>query len=289
LDALIVAIVHMDHQANDADWQLWAHMCLPNNLEMREDYRVTQAARAKQKIKDEASRFSEEAFITAQQNLAAKLGRPLSEHEEEVLAGRVARAAARDIAGILVEIEELYSEPHGGDGRLTRSPGIDAIQAAINDGARKGRACGEILWNIAALDKHHHGEIDASYNRAVSIMVCRVEAEGKGQDIPGETERHTTLWRVYGPVAPLWAAWIFCKALARERDIPWSLNQWLEPIIRRSLWFANFTVGFKARKSDTKLLTEDRVIRINPELGPIESLPPPFGAEQLEWARRLKR
>jgi hypothetical protein len=159
----------------------------------------------------------------------------------------------------------------------------------MDDGAENGRACGEILWNIVALQKHHHLEIEASYNRAVSIMVCRVEAGGKQQDTPGETVRHLTLWPDYGPVAPLWAARIFCKTLARQRGIPWSFNQWLEPVVRRSLWFANFAVEFKAKGARKKLLTEDQVIRINPELSPIESIPPRFDATQLEWARRLRR
>jgi hypothetical protein len=284
-----VPIVRMDLQANNADWQLWAHMCLPNDPEMRENYLATQAARGKQSIKDQAPRFRERVFLEARQGITTKLCRPLTEQEEEVLEAFVARAAAVEIAGILAEVEEQYFEPYGGDGRVTRSPGIDTIQAKIDDGGKKGRACGEILWNIVTLDKHHQCEIEASYNRGVSMMVWRVEAEMKGQDIPGETERHLTLWRDYGPVAPLWAAWIYCRSLARVNGIPWFLNQWLEPVIRRSLWFANFAVDFKAKGSDKKLLTEDRVIRINPELGPMESVPPRFDAKQLEWARRRRR
>jgi len=152
---------------------------------------------------------------------------------------------------------------------------------AMGGGMLKGRACGEILWNIVTL-KTRHPDRTASFNHADSIMVSRAKHEG--QTLPGVTERRTKMWRKHGPVAPLWAAHIFCRAVAREREIPWFFNQWLKQVVSVSLWFADFAVGFKHEQAKTMLLTEDQVIRVNPELGPTKPDIPPFTDQQLVWA-----
>jgi hypothetical protein len=282
LVALTVPIFHLDLEANDADRQVLAVMIWPNDPELRENYLVTTASLSKQKVKELTPLFREQAFRTAMQNIEVKLHRRLSDREIEALAARVARQSAWKIFGILAEIDEQYLEPHGGDGRLARVPGIDSIVVqAMTDGVRKGSACGEILWNIVTLDKHHP-HLKASFNRAERIMVRRAKHEGS--PLPGETYRRTKMWREYGPVAPLWAAYNFCKGEAREREIPWSSNQWLKSIVSVSLWFADFAVKFKAEQAKKYLLTVDQVVRLNPELSPSEPCLPPFTNQQLVWA-----
>jgi hypothetical protein len=281
--ALSVPIVHLDLEANDADRQLLAVMIWPNDPGMRANYLVKTAVLGKHKTRELARPFREQAFEAVAQNITAKLGLPLSDQEMEALTTRVARRADREIAAILAEIDEQYIEPHGGDDRLAHAPGIDDIvQSAMDDGALKGRACGEILWNIVTL-RLHHPDLTASFNHADSIMVSRAKHEG--QTLPGQTERWTKMWREHGPVAPLWAAHIFCKSVARERNIPWFFNQWLKQVVSVSLWFTDFAVGFKADKAKPMLLTEDQVIRVNPELGPTKPTIPPFTGQQLIWAQ----
>jgi hypothetical protein len=257
-------------------------MIWPNDLEMRKNYLVTAAALSKQKVRD--AQLPEQVRQTVLQNVASKLQRELTEDERERIAVIAQINGAKAVSSILAEIDELYYEPQGGDGRLACAGGFNTIlETAMNDGVRQGSACGEILWNIVTLDKHHP-HLKASRNHAEHIMVRRAKYEGR--TIPGETTRRTTMWRKYGPVAPLWAAYVFCKGAAREQGLPWAFNQWLKPVVSVSLWFANFAVNHKVPEAKSTLLSEAQVVRVNPELVPLEPHLPPFSSEELRrWAR----
>jgi hypothetical protein len=236
--------VRINLDAKDAAEQLIAHMVWPDNADARADYLVTVGALGKQAVKNRAPQYGTTAAVA--------------------------------------ELDELYLQPNGGDGRLAAARGTDLIgQDAMASGGKYGRACGEILFNIATLDTHHP-DFRASKNLAMHIMVCRAEHEGR--DIPADRDRKT-MWERWGPVSPLWAAFFFWRSAARGQRIPWSFPQWVTLIVSTSLSFANFATGFKARGAGASLLSEDAVIRVNPDMEPTEPVLPPFSDRELGWAR----
>jgi hypothetical protein len=204
-----------------------------------------------------------------------------------VTVGGIGKQAAKNLGAeaAVAELDELYLQPNGGDGRLAHARGVDLIrQDAMAAGGKYGIACGEILFNIATLDTHHR-EFRASKNLAIHIMVCRAKHEGR--DIPAERDRKT-MWEDWGPVAPLWAAYLVCKADARRRGIPWVVAEWVTDIISISLWFADFGTRFKASGARDWLLSEDAVVRVNPDMEPKKPPLWPFSDRELGWARTYR-
>jgi hypothetical protein len=238
----------IDLQAKNAAVQLLAIMIWPADLEARANYRVKAAAWTIAQISD----------------------------------GRV----AKKIAGRRkAEIERNYFGPAGGWGRVTAAPSMDAIiQDALATGGKYGRACGEILFNIVTLCQQHP-EVRASKNLATDIMVRRAKHEGRA--IPDEPHRKT-MWKEWGPVAPLWAAYLVCKLVAVEGGISWLSPERLPLIVRTSHWFADFAVGFMASGARVPLLSENAVVRVNPGTEPIKPELPPFSVQQLAWATHLE-
>jgi hypothetical protein len=242
--------VWIDLEAKDLAERLIAHMVHPADPDARADYLVTVGAIGKQAAK----------------NLTPQYG-------------------AETVAAPIAETEELYLQPNGGDGRLAHARGVDLIrQDAMDAGGKYGIACGEILFNIATLCRHHP-EFRVSKNLATHIMVCRAKHEGR--DIPAERDRKT-MWEKWGPVAPLWAAYIVCRAAAGRRGIPWSFPNRVRLIISTSLCLANFAVGFKASGAEDHLLSEDVVVWVNPDMEPTEPELWPFSDQELGWARTYK-
>jgi hypothetical protein len=243
--------VWIDLEAKDLAEKLLARMVHPADPDARADYLVTVGAIGKQAVKNLAPQYGAEA------------------------------------AEAVAEIEELYLQPNGGDGRLAHARGVDLIrQDAMDAGGKYGIACGEVLFNIATLDRHHP-DLRASKNLAMHIMVCRAKHEGR--EIPAERDRKT-MWEKWGPVAPLWAAYIVCRAAAGRRGIPWSFPQWTTLIVSTSLSFADFAVGFKASGAEDYLLSEseDVVVRVNPDMEPTDPELWPFSDQELGWARTYK-
>lgn len=114
------------------------------------------------------------------------------------------------------------------------------------------------------------------------IMVCR--AEHQGQDIPADRDRKK-MWEIWGPVSPLWAAYLYWKLVAAEKGITWSFPEWSTLIVSTSLWFANFAIEFKAPGAKGFLLSEKAVIRVNPDMEPIKPGLALFSDRELGWAR----
>jgi hypothetical protein len=189
------------------------------------------------------------------------------------------------VSNVQAEINNDIFRPSGGFGGVAHARGVDLIhQDALAAGGKYGIACAEILFNIVTLHRHHPN-FRASKNRATHIMVCRAKHEGR--DIPADRDRKK-MWEKWGPVAPLWAAYIVCKAAAGRRGIPWPFPQWVTLLVSTSLWFANFAIGFKASGAGGPLLSEDAVIRVNPDMEPTEPELLPFSERELGWARTYK-
>ena len=63
---------------------------------------------------------------------------------------------------------------------------------------------------------------------------------------------------------------------------------WVALIVSTSLWFANFAIGFKASGAGDPLLSEDAVVRVNPDMEPTEPELGPFSDRELGWARTYR-
>jgi hypothetical protein len=194
-----------------------------------------------------------------------------------------ARHAAAAISSVQTDVTNDLFRPSGGWGSVSAAGGIDAILKSAMDNAKFGGACGELLAYIVRLDKHHP-DIEPSLNRATYIMVQA--AKKYGREIPAERDR-STMWTVWGGVAPLWAAWAFCTGDALDRG---ATHISLGEIISASLWLADFATGFVPKGSNKRkpLLPEEKVIRINPKLEAVEPPIPPLTDEQVAWARAYK-
>jgi hypothetical protein len=281
-----VRIFHIDLEANDAALQLLAIMCWPRNPKAREHFLVKAALQNMDAVEN---RITEAAHQVLRRTLELQLpqlpngtSESVAEALAEDLASKTARQASEVVRGINTEIDALYLRPYGGKGRLVSAPAMESIlQAAMAEGGKYGTACGEILFNIVTLHKHHP-DLRASKRRAMYIMVrC---ARDEGRDIPADRDRKT-MWETWGPVAPLWAARIVCRSAAREQGVSRFGSM---PFISCSLWFADFAVKFEARGAKESLLSEDKVIRVNPELDPVEPNLPPFDGKRLIYAHAYK-
>src|SRR3954453_10105200 len=144
---------NIDLAAKDASLQLHAIMFWPHSATARENYLVTAAAQVKHDA-DELPLLAEEASKSMIRDVQAA-GFAVNPVAIKTQAQEQARAL---VSSVHAEIDTDVLRPSGGYERLVHSPGIDAIHAARDDAAKKGRACGEILWNIVTLDKRHHGE-----------------------------------------------------------------------------------------------------------------------------------
>jgi hypothetical protein len=270
--------VEIDLEADDASLKFDAILLWPFDPVARANFLVTVAAQVMQNAQDEVPR----RIAGMLPNIAARLATATGSSVEDAQAIVKALASERvpdAVSTIHAEITKHLFLPSGGYGRVAEAGGKDAIfKSAMDNGANFGRACGELLVYIVAINKHHPHIKTASINRTLYIMA--ENSRKHRQPIPAVRHRKT-MWKPWGGVAPLWAARMFCASAAKARgarSIP------LNDLVGASLWLADFAVTFKPIGAKAPLLSEDKVIRLKCNLEAVEPEIPPLTDEQLKWA-----
>jgi hypothetical protein len=277
-----VRVFQIDLDAADADWQLHAIKIWPDDFEARDNFIVKAAALSKVTVEVRTPQLAARELERHLQTVLPMLPDEVRLPYAEALAEKVARQVNEIRAGIITEIDRDYFRPHGGLGREVYAPGLDAIrhEAEATAGGKYGRACGEILGYIVMMRWHHHPELRPSVRLATHIMVERAKFEGRS--IPDDHDRKK-LWRKggWGGVAPLWAARTLAAPTPGIHRVPVKL------IIQYAHWLADFAVKFRPCNSalSWRLLDEASIVRVNPELPPLEPPIPPLPDQLLGWAR----
>jgi len=234
---------------------LWATMCFPDDLSLRQQYLNKKVIELKADMKDSVIG-----------------GTPLEEDENPFVQAIIEIKAEEFSFSLIDEAFKKYLLRTGGDqvtlNALSQDKSIDSIE---RNSFYKGFTAGLVLIKILQLDKHH--EDGGSVNKAFYL----VEKQYEGKDFSRSSKTIKNVWKDYKTVSHLWAA-AYCLLHEFDKKNEFMVIEWLESDIPNNLlqllqyaeYFRNFGENHFSNKATKTPTLDPQKSWVFPEKFPIQ-------------------